>query len=160
MDWPVEGEAAFVVRPADFNDLPKLLLLYRDLNPDDPELALPEAESRLGSLLRITGSAIFMGLLDEELVSTVTLVVVPNLTRAGQPYGLIENVVTATARRGRGYGRKTLLQAVATAWDHGCYKVMLLTGSNRPETHNFYRSAGFEQNKTGFQMRRTAARRD
>ncbi|EHS52189.1 GCN5-related N-acetyltransferase [Rhizobium sp. PDO1-076] len=160
MDLPVESEVEFVVRPADFGDLPKLLLLYRDLNPDDPELALHEAESKFGLLLRITGSAIFIGLLDDEIVSTATVVVVPNLTRAGQPYGLIENVVTAKAKRGRGYGRKTLLQAVATAWDHGCYKVMLLTGSSRPETHNFYRSAGFEQNKTGFQMRRIAARRD
>lgn len=160
MKKSVEGEAAFVVRPADFDDLPKLLLLYRDLNPDDPDLALPEAESRLGALLRIAGSAIFVGLLDAEIVSTATLVVVPNLTRAGHPYGLIENVVTAETRRGQGYGRRTLLQAVASAWDHGCYKVMLLTGSSRPETHNFYRSAGFEQNKTGFQMRRIAARRD
>lgn len=26
----------------------------------------------------------------------------------------------------------------------GCYKVMLMTGSSRPETHAFYRACGFD----------------
>jgi hypothetical protein len=35
---------------------------------------------------------------------------------------------------------------------------MLLTGSENPATHAFYRAAGFEQSKTGFQVRRLAKR--
>lgn len=101
-----------------------------------------------------------MGVIDKTIVSTCTLVVIPNLTRGGQPYALIENVVTAADHRGRGYGRTTLQHAVSSAWDNGCYKVMLLTGSTKAETHGFYQSAGFEQNKTGFQIRRIAPRPD
>jgi hypothetical protein len=37
---------------------------------------------------------------------------------------------------------------------------MLMTGSKQPSTLRFYESAGFEQTKTGFQMRRMAARQD
>lgn len=46
---------------------------------------------------------------------------------------------------------------MATAWEAGCYKVMLMTGSKRPETLRFYADAGFEQSKTGFQIRRPPA---
>ncbi|KPF59043.1 GNAT family N-acetyltransferase [Rhizobium sp. AAP116] len=148
------------VRLAERADLAGLLRLYRDLNPDDAELSVDTAEQHFDALRGISGSAVHVGVLNETIVSTCTLIVIPNLTRAGQPYALIENVVTASAHRGRGYGRATLQQAVSSAWDHGCYKVMLLTGSTKPETLGFYRSAGFEQNKTGFQIRRIAPRAD
>ncbi|THV25167.1 GNAT family N-acetyltransferase [Peteryoungia ipomoeae] len=146
------------VRLADRADLPGLLPLYRDLNPDDVELSVDAAETHLDALGRIPGSAVHVGVLDQTIVSTCTLIVLPNLTRGGQPYALIENVVTGSQHRGRGYGRATLQHAVSAAWDHGCYKVMLLTGSTKTETLGVYRSAGFEQNKTGFQIRRIAPR--
>jgi GNAT superfamily N-acetyltransferase len=88
------------------------------------------------------------------LTSSCTLVVIPNLTRSGQPYGLIENVVTHSTYRGRGFGKQILQAAVEAAWKADCYKVMLMTGSKRPSTLAFYAAAGFEQNKTGFQIRR------
>lgn len=89
-----------------------------------------------------------------ELVASCTLVVIPNLTRSGSPYALIENVVTHAGHRRRGHGRALLDAAVAAAWAAGCYKAMLMTGSKRPETLRFYADAGFEQSKTGFQIRR------
>jgi GNAT superfamily N-acetyltransferase len=148
----------FFVRLAERADLVGLLRLYRDLNPDDAELSVDAGELRFDALSRITGSGIHVGILNETIISTCTLVVIPNLTRGGQPYALIENVVTSAEHRGHGYGRATLQHAVSSAWDHGCYKVMLLTGSTKPETLGFYRAAGFEQNKTGFQIRRMAPR--
>jgi GNAT superfamily N-acetyltransferase len=89
-----------------------------------------------------------------------TLIVIPTLTRGGKPYALIENVVTDARYRGRGYGTRLLQAAVQAAWSADCYKVMLLTGSKQPSTLKFYENAGFEQTKTGFQMRRMAARQD
>jgi hypothetical protein len=41
-----------------------------------------------------------------------------------------------------------------TAWDRGCYKAMLMTGSHRPSTHGFYRACGFRaDDKTGYVAR-------
>ena len=50
-----------------------------------------------------------------------------------------------------------LRAAIAAAWQQRCYKVMLLTGSTGPATLKFYREAGFEQNKSGFQIRQIPA---
>ena len=93
-------------------------------------------------------------------MASCTLIVIPNLTRGGKPYALIENVVTHAGYRGRGYGTSILHAAAKAAWDVGCYKVMLMTGSKQPSTLKFYENAGFEQTKTGFQMRRMSVRQD
>ncbi|MDI1263234.1 MAG: GNAT family N-acetyltransferase, partial [bacterium] len=111
-------------------------------------------------LRKFQGSEIFVGLAGGSIVASCTLIVIPNLTRGGQPYGLIENVVTHADFRGRGFGKKILQAAAAAAWQADCYKVMLMTGSKRPSTLAFYVAAGFEQNKTGFQMRRLPPRAD
>ena len=146
------------IRFADREDIPRLLKLYRHLDPDDKETTVEAALMNLELLKRYPGSNILVGCLGENIVATCTLVVIPNLTRGGAPYGLIENVVIGSAYRNRGYGKAVLKDATEAAWRAGCYKVMLLTGSKRPAILKFYQDAGFEQNKTGFQIRRLPPR--
>ncbi|WP_428926763.1 N-acetyltransferase family protein [Marinibacterium sp. SX1] len=156
------------IRSAGEADIPRLLDLYRHLNPDDLPADPKQARDALARLVVIPGSAV---LLAEDtdpteaggagtLVGSVTLVVIPNLSRSAAPYALIENVVTHAEHRRRGIGRALLHDAARRAWAEGCYKVMLMTGSTRPSTLAFYRAAGFTQDKTGFQMRRLGRRRD
>jgi GNAT superfamily N-acetyltransferase len=147
-----------VVRPADHADLPCLLDLYVHLNPDDERCAPEDAIAALDHMLRYEGSVVLVGTIGDVFVTTCTLVVIPNLTRGGKPYSLIENVVTHADYRGLGFGRTVLGAAVERAWDAGCYKVMLMTGSKKPSTLAFYKAAGFEQSKTGFQVRRVPTR--
>ena len=146
------------IRPLEQADLPALLELYRDLNRSDPPLTLEAATSIWRQFSSYAGSTIFVGIQQNTPVSTCTLVVVPNLTRGGLPYALIENVVTGSNYRKQGHGAAVLKHAIAAAWKLSCYKVMLLTGSKDPATLKFYREAGFEQNKTGFQIRQLPAR--
>jgi len=151
-------QSELAIRTAGQSDLQPLLQLYHQLNPQDPALAPEDACRIWRQFTRYPGSAIFIGCKDKALVSSCALVVVPNLTRGGAPYALIENVVTDAQHRNRGYGQAILKAAVAAAWECGCYKVMLLTGSKNPATLRFYQRAGFEQSKTGFQMRRLPSR--
>jgi|SRR6476659_4787616 len=141
------------IRTAQQSDIQPLLELYHQLNPQDRALAPQDACRIWQQFTRYPGSAIFIGLKQKALVSTCALVVIPNLTRGGAPYALIENVVTDAQHRNRGYGQAILRAAVAAAGQCGCYKVMLLTGSKNPATLSFYQRAGFEQSKTGFQIR-------
>jgi len=143
-----------VIRPATADDLAALPALYLHLNPDDPAPEPAAAPGILEQLERYAGSAVLVGYCDGMPVASCTLIVIPNLTRGGAPYALIENVVTHGDYRKRGFGRAVLEAALERAWAHGCYKAMLLTGSTDPATHSFYRGVGFAQNKTGYQVRR------
>lgn len=129
---------ALVVRPADHADLPRLLDLYVHLNPDDARCSPEDAAAILEHLLRYQGSVVLVGVIEDTLVTTCTLIVIPNLTRGGKPYALIENVVTHADHRGSGFGRTVLRAAVERTWEAECYKVMLMTGSERPSTLAFY----------------------
>jgi GNAT superfamily N-acetyltransferase len=78
--------------------------------------------------------------------ATCYLNLIPNVTRQASPYGIIETVVTEASRRNQGLGKKIIEHALRFAWDRGCYKVMLPTGSKRESTHNFYKACGFSAN--------------
>jgi GNAT superfamily N-acetyltransferase len=138
------------IRAADQNDLPSLLALYTQLHPDDETMSPAVASNILAQFLRYPGSAIFLGVRDDAVVTTCTLIVIPNLTRGGTPYGLIENVVTDARHRQQGYGKEILKAAIAAAWHHDCYKVMLLTGSKNPATLRFIRKWVLSRARPGF----------
>ena len=148
------------IRPARAEDLPALAALYHHLNPGDAPAPAEAGVASLARLENLPGSAVLLGEAGGRLVTSCMLVVIPNLTRGGQPFALIENVVTHAEARQRGHGRALLDAACERAWAAGCYKVMLMTGATRPETLRFYRGAGFEATKTGFQKRRIPARGD
>jgi GNAT superfamily N-acetyltransferase len=146
--------ANFSIRAAKSSDLPSLLSLYRELNPADPAIDGALASERFAKILAQPGMTVFIGFARELAAASVTLAVVPNLTRNGASYALIENVVTAAVHRKRGYAGALIRHAVEYAWAARCYKVMLLTGSKDPATLRFYENCGFIQDKTGYQIRR------
>lgn len=147
-------DGALRIRQARLDDLSQLQELYHHLDADDIRCSPDEAAAVFQQFLRYPGSAILVGTVGDELAASCSLVVIPNLTRGGKPYAVIVNVVTHANWRNRGYGSAVLKAATERAWDHGCYKVMLMPGSKSPATVGFYERAGFEQTKTGFQIRR------
>ncbi|GLQ57143.1 GNAT family N-acetyltransferase [Devosia nitrariae] len=149
---------ALHIRPAEESDLQVLLDLYAHLDARDLRCPPDEAIRVFRRFQLYPGSTILVGFVGKTMVTSCTLVVIPNLTRGGRSYGLIENVVTHSHYRNRGFGKALLDAAAERAWAEDCYKVMLMTGSKTPATLAFYASAGFEQTKTGFQMRRHPAR--
>ncbi|MGF9563767.1 GNAT family N-acetyltransferase [Neorhizobium sp. JUb45] len=144
-----------VIRAAGSDDLTALLALYRHLGHDDPVVSSKIAEERFSTILAQPGMTVLIGFQGDKAVATITLVVVPNLTRNACPYALIENVVTHAAHRQQGHGSQLIRHAIEMAWQADCYKVMLLTGSTNPSTLRFYEDCGFERSKTGFQIRRS-----
>ena len=150
--------AGLEIRKATKADLAGLLELYVHFGMQDAPCPPALAPAIFDDFERYTGSAIFVGFVDGVMVCSCALVVVPNLTRLGTPYALIENVVTHGDYRTRGFGTAILDVACEQAWEHQCYKVMLMTGSREPKTLSFYESAGFAQSKVGFQKRRKIAK--
>ena len=144
-----------LIRAASPDDLPGVLELYRHLHPADPPLA-PDMAGRIWStLLNSSAMTVVVAETAGLVVSSCALMIVPNLSRGGRSYGVIENVVTHADYRRLGLGRRVLAYALDVAWQAGCYKVSLATGSKQESTLRFYAGAGFERDsKTYFEVRR------
>lgn len=136
-------------------ELRGLLDLYKHLNNGDAELEdSGDLHELWDSIYNDPYLYYIIAEKDGLLVSTCTISIIKNLTRGMRPYGLIENVVTHSEHRNIGLGKRVLKYAVDIAKENNCYKVMLLTGSKKQETLNFYKSAGFRDDlKTGFAIR-------
>lgn len=134
------------------NEIRELLNLYKHLHRKDEPL--PEKSTLLSIWEEITTNPLLHYLVIErnnEIISSCALTIIPNLTRGGRSYGIIENVVTYVDYRRRGFATLLLRHTLEIAWKNNCYKVMLLTGSKDPNIYRFYENAGFLKGiKTGF----------
>ncbi|QDG77543.1 GNAT family N-acetyltransferase [Labrenzia sp. PHM005] len=146
-------DSALSIRAAKSYDFSGLTELYQHLIGDDLPATEEIQAKTFETILRHPGMTILIGCLGDVPVTTCTLIVVPNFTRGCAPYALIENVVTHRDHRGRGYGEQVLKAASDSAWDAGCYKIMLLSGIQNTAAHRFYERIGFSATKQGFELR-------
>ena len=140
-----------MIREAVKEDLKELLELYLYLHED----SIPEDSEHLrntwNQIINDPNHHIILNVIDGKIISSCVCVIIPNLTRNVRPYAFVENVVTHEDYRGRGYAGECLDYARRIALDNNCYKMMLLTGSKKPETWHFYEKAGYNRNdKTAF----------
>ena len=138
-----------MVREVEENELNELLKLY--LHED----SLPEMTEHLKdtwtSIVQDENHHIIVKEVKGKIVSSCECVIIPNLTRNIRPYAFVENVVTHRDYRGNGYATECLNYAKKIAEKTNCYKIMLLTGSKKENTLNFYRNAGYNsEDKTAF----------
>lgn len=141
-------------RTARKDDLGGLLALYRQLNPEEEPIELEKACSIWDATERTNATRYFIALDHTKIVSACNITLIPNLTRNGRSFAIIENVVTDNEYRRQGIGKRIMLNAVEYAREHNCYKVVLLSTAKRTESHRFYESLGFNGNsKKGFEIR-------
>ena len=140
-----------MVREARIEDLNALLELYTFLHED----SIPESSEHLANVWDIiiedSNHHLLVNEVDGKIISSCVCVIIPNLTRNVRPYAFVENVVTHGDYRGKGYATECLNYAKRIAEKENCYKMMLLTGSKKPETLRFYENAGYNSSdKTAF----------
>ena len=140
-----------MIREVKREDLAELLELYLYLHED----SIPEMNSHLEKaweqILEDPNHHLIVNEIDDQIISSCVCVIIPNLTRNVRPYAFVENVVTHADHRGKGYAGECLAYAKQIAEQENCYKMMLLTGSKKPETLHFYEKAGYNSSdKTAF----------
>ena len=140
-----------MVREMLSEDFDNLMELYTQLH----ENKLPEKTDEVVQLWKkILNDKYHHIIVAEEngkIVSSCVCIIIPNLTHNQRPYALIENVVTHKDHRKKGLATSCLNYAKEIALRENCYKLMLLTGSKKQSTLNFYEEAGYNKNdKTAF----------
>ena len=140
-----------MIREAKQEDLLEVLNLYLYLH----EETVPEQSEHLSviwnQIIADKNHHLIVNIVDGKIVSSCVCVIIPNLTRNVRPYAFIENVVTQTAFRGLGLASECLEYAQKIAKENNCYKMMLMTGSRKKETLDFYKRCGYNStDKTAF----------
>ena len=146
------------IRLATEEDVPRILDLYRELtisfsqvemsrspSPDDYRKAFAEicADPR---------HELFVAEYQGEVVGTVVLLIVPNLSHSATPWALVENLIVGQKHRGMGLGKMLLEHVIARAKEKGCHRIELCSDKRREEAHRLYRSVGFEALAYGFRI--------
>ncbi len=86
-----------------------------------------------------------------KIVSSCTVVIVENLTHDNRPFAIIENVVTHENYRQKGLATQCIEYACEYARVHNCYKIMLMSSSQKCDAHALYKKCDFNcDDKTGF----------
>lgn len=140
-----------MIREISDNDYEGLMRLYMQLH-DNPFPEKDDSMTKLwNTILEDKNHHIIVAEEDGKIVSSCVCVIIPNLTHNQQPYALIENVITDTNYHKKGLATACLNYAKEIAMRENCYKMMLLTGSKKESTLNYYEQAGYNQNdKTAF----------
>ena len=140
-----------MVREIKENELFDLLELYLNLHENSVPKMTEHLKSVWDTIINDNNHHIIVNEQDGKIVSSCVCVIIPNLTRNVRPYAFVENVVTHSDYRGKGYATDCLNYAKGIAKKAECYKMMLLTGSKENSTLNFYTKAGYNStDKTAF----------
>jgi GNAT superfamily N-acetyltransferase len=136
---------------ADVMDLQELYLRHLTQNPPQEPQNKADWTALLEALLQNPDYYLLVYEEEGKVISSVTLVIIRNLTHNLRPYALIEHVVTHAEYRNKGYASALIDYATKIAKEQNCYKIMLMTGSKKETTLRFYERCGFNRNdKTAF----------
>ena len=145
-----------LVREAGMADLPAVtrLLAWMDSSAGDaqavPQMSITRAERIFCEMARYPNYRCYLLMNGDEPVGTFTLLIFDALVHGGAREALIDGVVVAPVRRGQGYGRLMLKEAMRIARESGCYKLALSSNQKRVDAHRFYESLGFERHGVSF----------
>jgi len=152
------GPSEAIVRGAAEADLPRIVELLKQLALDG------RPREAAGSTLPETYRKAFRAVAADprqrllvietrgRVVGTATLIIIPNLSYQGRPYGIVENIVVDAAERGRGYGEILLRYAIDEARQAGCYKLSLTSNKRRCDAHRFYERVGLKATHEGYRL--------
>ena len=124
-------------------DLPALIALFEVSEVSAAAQPADRASRILRETLAQPGIHVFVCDDGPRIAATCMLVTAPNLLRGGRRHGFLENVVTHSELRGRGYGKAVVEAALAQAWAVDCHHVLMQSGRADPRVHRFYESLGF-----------------
>ncbi len=146
---------AMIIRAAIRSDLGAILRLLRELgdttHAQSAHVRMSSAAVRAWTRMENDPDrTILVAEQRGQIIGTLDLLVVANLTHDAQPWAVVDNLVVDPLTRGRGIGRALMEDALDRATRAGCYKVELLSHENGQDVHRFHTALGFDSSAEGF----------
>jgi predicted N-acetyltransferase YhbS len=147
-----------IVREATEDDIPRILELYDELVITTSEAeqnrdpSLDDSRRVFTQIQAMPGHELLVAEDGGEVVGSVVLLIVPNLSHRASPWAVVENLIVTEKQRRKGIGRQLMKDAIARAREAGCYEIQLSSNKTRREAHRFYESLGFEASAHGFRL--------
>lgn len=141
------------VRPITVDDLGAAMELIQEFGLAEVDALSSNDIRSIYSKIGGNGGAVIGAFQGSEMIGTCTVNVCANLSWSGRPYSIIENFIVTKARRDKGVGKYLLLFSTHFAASKNCYKVALMTRDNTAAAAMLYSSAGFSDDKVGYQIR-------
>lgn len=130
-----------------------LIALYNQLLPKYQMKHDDSTDKICQYIFQDSNYTIIIGTENEKVISTCTLIIIPNLTHFSKPFAIIENVVTHEDYRKLGYGTQVLKFAIQLAKKSECHKILLQTRRKDKHVLEFYKKLGFtDEDSTGFMI--------
>ena len=146
------------IRLATSDDIPQLFQLYDELVitttgvESSKEPSLEDYQKTLAEISLVPGYEVLVAVDQGEVVGSIVLLIMPNLTHHASPWALVENMIIDSKKRGQQLGRQLIEYAIRRAKEAGCYTIILNSNKKRRSAHKFYRSLGFEAVSHGFSI--------
>jgi len=142
------------IRQAQLDDLDAVSELLRQLHDQHPwrDSLKEKAEATLVEIINHPRRYLFVAEIDDAVVGTNDLTIVPNLTHQLSPWGMIENVIVSNQYRNLGVAIALMQSALDQAQREGCYKVELISADYRTASHQLYQKLGFQENAKAFRF--------
>ena len=147
-----------MIRLATEDDIPRIVELYHQLAITTSQVERSRSHSQddyrraFAEICAAPGHELLIAEYQGEVVGTMVLIIVPNLSHGASPWALVENLVIDHRHRRRGFGRLLIDYAITRARETGCSRIVLSSDKRRQEAHRFYRSLGFEASAQGFRL--------
>jgi len=129
-------------------DIPRIIQFYRQLviTSSDTEQQLAHAEINYQDIFdrisAIPGHELLVVEDEGEVIGTMVLIIVPNLSHQASPWALAGNLVVDCSDRRKGLAKLLMKYAVYKARNAGCYKITLSSHKSHRGAHTFYHSMG------------------
>ena len=145
-----------IIRLATEADIPCIIELYQELNTTpyqtrhDRSPSTEECRRVFAEISAFPRHELVVAEESGNVIGTLVLLIVPNLSHGALPWALVENMVVTHRYRHRGVGKMLMDFVLKRARNAGCYKTTLSSNKKRRSAHRFYRSVGFESSAIGF----------
>jgi len=146
------------IRLAKESDLPRILELYHELSmittkaEQHSSTSVDDYRRVFAEISNNPRRELLVAEYEGDVVGTLALFIIPNLSHGATPYALVENLVVNHKYRRKGIGKKLMEYSIARAKQEGCHRIELVSDRRRKEAHRLYRSVGFEPSAYGFRI--------